>query len=374
MYLGNDKPPLVAAMKKACEPDTVQQLKSLKCKQKAAQKSIQKARKEFHSEFYEEEEEVPPLPPPLPIMQLMSTTTTVPVTTMQDILPTTNTGHHVVPALQAATLPTTTHHVIPSLPAATLPTTRHHVLPALPAATLPTTRHHVIPALPAATLPTTRQHVIPALPAATLPTTRHHVTPSLPAATLPSTSHHVVPAFPAATFPTTSHHFIPALPAATLPTTSHQVEPAATLQPPPLFADLLDDGLLEVLRSVEQSEGGLNDVQPFVSLSREVADIKERLARLEDIISSNSSSIRKTNDGSATVQLILSNTTLGWKLALRKLLLLKFGVNMLGNSCAVGRKDAKFNKLDEAKLLEIKGTHLYIQLFNVMYVLLKLQR
>ena len=57
-----------------------------------------------------------------------------------------------------------------------------------------------------------------------------------------------------------------------------------------------------------------------------MADIKERLACLEDIISSdNSSSIWKTNDGSATVQLILSNTTLGWKLALRKLLQLKFG-------------------------------------------------
>jgi len=29
---------------------------------------------------------------------------------------------------------------------------------------------------------------------------------------------------------------------------------------------------------------------------------------------------------------------------------------MLGNLCAVGRKDAKFNKLDEEQLLEIKGT------------------
>jgi len=89
-------------IKRACEPDTVLQLKSLKSRQK----SVQKARKEFHNEFYEEEE-VPPLPPPLPIMQLMSTTTTttVPVTTMQNIIPTTNDGHHAIPTLSVATLP-----------------------------------------------------------------------------------------------------------------------------------------------------------------------------------------------------------------------------------------------------------------------------
>ena len=52
---------------------------------------------------------------------------------------------------------------------------------------------------------------------------------------------------------------------------------------------------------------------------------------------------------------------LGWQAALRKILAVVFGVNMLANVCAMGKSNATFNKLDLALLIFIKGIA-YIQL------------
>ena len=83
--------------------------------------------------------------------------------------------------------------------------------------------------------------------------------------------------------------------------------------------------------SSDESNGAINEEQSLADLKSEASDIKARLAHLEEILSAENScsSNRNTND-SATVQLILMNKTMGWKVALRKLQL-KFGVNMLGN-------------------------------------------
>jgi len=50
------------------------------------------------------------------------------------------------------------------------------------------------------------------------------------------------------------------------------------------------------------------------------------------------------------VTFILANKSHGWKVALRKMLMLVFGQECMSNSCATGRKLAKTQKLDEAKL------------------------
>ena len=292
-------------MNKMCQPVAVQQQKSLKSKQKTAKKSTQKARKEVHNQFYEDDEdEVPPLPPPLPIMQLMYATT--------------STGHQVMPTIPPAPVPTTSHQVIPTIPPAPVPTTSHQVIPTLPPAPVPNIRHQIIPTVPPAPVPMTSHQVIPTLPPVPVSTISHQVIPT--PAPVPSTSHHV--------------------------------------EPPPLFADLLDDGLLDVLGSADQSNGGINEEQSLADLKSEASDIKARLAHLEEILcAENSCSSNRNMNDSATVQLILANKTMGWKVALRKLLQLKFGVNMLGNSCAKGRKGAKFDKLDDTKMLEIKGAY-----------------
>ena len=47
---------------------------------------------------------------------------------------------------------------------------------------------------------------------------------------------------------------------------------------------------------------------------------------------------------------------MGWKAAFRKLLILTFGMETLGKSCAMGRKNSKSEKLDERKLQHLKGT------------------
>ena len=61
-----------------------------------------------------------------------------------------------------------------------------------------------------------------------------------------------------------------------------------------------------------------------------------------------------TNSESPPIQLILSDKNMGWKAALRRILVLSFGVRTLGKSCTKGKKDSKSDKLDERKLNLIK--------------------
>ena len=57
------------------------------------------------------------------------------------------------------------------------------------------------------------------------------------------------------------------------------------------------------------------------------------------------------------IQLILNNKMLGWRASLRKTLVVVFGVNVLANACAMGKRNATFNKLDSALLRSIKGIY-----------------
>ena len=79
----------------------------------------------------------------------------------------------------------------------------------------------------------------------------------------------------------------------------------------------------------------------FASLShleQELKDIKQRLIVLENILPVNeqlAGSDGSTDCGSAGIQLILSDKSLGWKAALRRVLVLSFGIRTLGKLSTV---------------------------------------
>lgn len=118
--------------------------------------------------------------------------------------------------------------------------------------------------------------------------------------------------------------------------------------------DLPDDILIDALRSFNQPRTVLQN------LEREIQEIKLRLSNLENNLFPNGVANEEKDDEleSAAVQLILSDKRMGWKAALRKLLILTFGVETLGRSCAIGRKNCKSEKLNEIKLQRLKGIQL----------------
>ena len=102
------------------------------------------------------------------------------------------------------------------------------------------------------------------------------------------------------------------------------------------------------------------------NLEQELHDIKQRLAVLENSllpVNEQLATSGGTADGeSPAIQLILSDKNMGWKAAMRRILLLTFGVRTLGRSCAKSKKNAKSDKLDERKLNHIKGIILFLLL------------
>ena len=82
----------------------------------------------------------------------------------------------------------------------------------------------------------------------------------------------------------------------------------------------------------------------------EINDIKHRLSQLEnskDQLPNEEESFPGIPPEKTTaIRLVLNNKMLGWRAALRKVLVVVFGVNVLANSCAMGKRNATFNKLD----------------------------
>ena len=76
-------------------------------------------------------------------------------------------------------------------------------------------------------------------------------------------------------------------------------------------------------------------------------------------------------DKMATIGMILSNKTIGWKAALRKILTTVFGATTLAQSCAVGKKNSSNKSLDVQILDSIKGIHNHI-LFKLFAIHLML--
>ena len=70
------------------------------------------------------------------------------------------------------------------------------------------------------------------------------------------------------------------------------------------------------------------------------------------------------------IGMILTNPSIGWKVALRKLLMVVFGEETLAGSCCKSRKNATFQPLDGTKLHVVKGIlqtliKQYIYIFNL---------
>ena len=53
--------------------------------------------------------------------------------------------------------------------------------------------------------------------------------------------------------------------------------------------------------------------------------------------------------------MVLNNKSLGWRAALRKVLTVVFSLDVLAKSCAVGKKNAQFEKLNVTLLKSVKG-------------------
>ena len=71
-------------------------------------------------------------------------------------------------------------------------------------------------------------------------------------------------------------------------------------------------------------------------------------------------------DKMAAIGMILSNKTISWKAALRKILVTVFGATTLAQSCAVGKKNSNNKSLNVQTLDSIKGMHNI--LFTLFYI------
>ena len=87
--------------------------------------------------------------------------------------------------------------------------------------------------------------------------------------------------------------------------------------------------------------------------------LKQRVAKLEEKITANDNKTYTPNDTgipdltseqTMMIEMMSTNPSIGWKVALQKLLMVVFSEETLARSCCKGRKNAAFQPLDETKL------------------------
>ena len=76
-----------------------------------------------------------------------------------------------------------------------------------------------------------------------------------------------------------------------------------------------------------------------------------------------------TREKMMAVNIILSNKTIGWKAALRKILVGVFGVNKLSQSCAKGKKNAQNKSLDPQMVRSITGNNICTIIITILFML-----
>ena len=261
----------------------------------------------------EEEEEVPPLPPPIipPIIPVpfSNTSTSHP--------PISTTTHNTVPPAIHPPIRTTTHHTIPPATHPPISTTAHHTV--LPATHPPisTTTHHTVPSVTHPPISTTTHHTVPPVTHPPISTTTHN---TLPPAIHPPINSNCYPL---------SYSQLP-----------------SWLPPPPLYDTMVTP----------------TDHDSY--LVSELALLKERVARLEEKLTSTPSTEMTSNntgipdlnsEQTMVIGMMSTNPSIGWKVALRKVLMVVFGEETLAGSCCKGRKNATFQPLDGTKLNAVKG-------------------
>ena len=172
---------------------------------------------------------------------------------------------------------------------------------------------------------------------------------SLPPSNTPTTSHsRSLP--PMSNAQTTSHSRSLPPPSNTQMTSYYMPHPPYS-QPPE--SSWLPPSLFETLMTPD-----LQLVQAELEL------LKQRVTRLEDKLSeSNAATEISNNSGIAglnseqqmAITMITANPSIGWKVALRRVLMVVFGEETLAASCCKGRKNATFQPLDGTKLNAVKG-------------------
>lgn len=69
-----------------------------------------------------------------------------------------------------------------------------------------------------------------------------------------------------------------------------------------------------------------------------------------------------TKEKMSAINMILSNKTIGWKAALRKILVVVFGIDTLSQSCAKSKKNAQNRSLDVKVMRSITGNSIFTKL------------
>ena len=108
----------------------------------------------------------------------------------------------------------------------------------------------------------------------------------------------------------------------------------------------------------------------FFDLYNKIKEIDERVKTIEDRLAELGSAsannqeeddelrmLMLTREQKITIKMICSNSSIGWKPALRRIMSIVYGQEVLAASCAVGRKNAQFTPLDGRKLDVVKGTY-----------------
>ena len=295
----------------------------------------------------QEEEEVPPLPPPI-----------IPVPFSYTHPPFTTIIHNTIPPAINPPISTTARQTVPPVTHPPISTTACHTVPSVTHPSISTTACHTVPPVTHPPISTTARHTIPPVTHPPISTIARHTVPPVTHPPI-TTAHNTVSPV---TYPTisTTTCYSNTIPPGIHPHSSYyplsysQLPSWLPPPPPPLY----DDTMMTPPTDHDSY------------LVRELALLKERVARLEEKLTSAPSTEMMSNDTGIpdlnaeqmmVIGMISSNPSTGWKVALRKLLMVVFGEETLARSCCKGRKNATFQPLDGTKLNAVKGT---LQYFN----------
>ena len=198
--------------------------------------------------------------------------------------------------------------------------------------------------------------IVPPLPPPILP-------PITSSVTLPPVSSH--PIFP----PVISRPILPPVNSRPIlpPISSHSILPPVTSSPilPPSRPTYYPSTSYNPLHRWETEywktdcwETRFQLKQQFTEIRYKPKEFNQRLMKLEECYAPESTEEYPgiPTEKTGTVRMILLNKSMGWKAALRKILIAVFGVETLSRLCAVGKKNAHYAPLNPTVINAIKGS------------------
>ena len=128
-------------------------------------------------------------------------------------------------------------------------------------------------------------------------------------------------------------------------------------------------------KNSEQEKKYLEQEKVLQLLKKQVEEHDKALQLLKDQtpqdVNANDNIDWLSKEQNTEVSMILTNPSISWKVALRKILSTVFGKKLLAQSCSVGRRHATYKALDTRKLDVVRGMYI-INLF--IYILLYIYR